>query len=50
MIRSRKARHLEKAGLRYVAGWVKAEDATQITAMIEEQKPTVEQVIQNVSS
>ena len=49
MIRSRKARILEKAGMRYVAGWVKAEDAAEIIGKIEDQKPTVAEVLQNVS-
>ena len=38
LVRSQKSRILEKAGLRYVAGWVKADDAPAILAQIEAQE------------
>lgn len=41
LIRSRKARILEKAGLRYVAGWVREADAPAILDQIDAEKPAV---------
>lgn len=47
MVRSRKARILEKAGLRYVAGWIDAKDAPETEAKIEATKPRVEEALKN---
>ena len=47
IIRSRKARILEKAGLRYVAGWVEAKDAPAIESQIETAKPAIAKALEN---
>lgn len=48
IVRSRKARILEKAGLRYVAGWLQKERAEEIKQEIEAAKPAVEEAIKDV--
>lgn len=48
LTRSRKARILEKAGLRYVAGWVDASEAQATEAQIEAAKPRVEEALQDI--
>lgn len=45
LVRSRKARILEKAGLRYVAGWVDAADARAVIDKIEAAKLRVEAAV-----
>ena len=47
MVRSRKARLLEKSGLRYVAGWLNAQDAAPVSEKIEAAKVAVEKVLAN---
>lgn len=47
LVRSRKARILEKAGLRYVAGWLKDEAAKSVSEEIEATKAAVEKALEN---
>lgn len=47
MIRSRKARILEKAGLRYVAGWIDAKDAPATELQIDAAKPRVDEALKD---
>ena len=42
LTRPRKARILEKAGLRYVAGWLPEADAADVAARITATEPAVE--------
>lgn len=45
--RPRKARILEKAGLRYVAGWLPQEQAEAVIDKIEAAKPKVAEALKN---
>lgn len=45
LVRSRKARILEKAGLRYVAGWLDADEAQAVLDKIDAAKPRVVAVV-----
>lgn len=42
LTRTRKARFLEKAGLRYVAGWLPEADAADVAAKIVAAEPAVD--------
>ena len=47
--RPRKQRILEKAGLRYVAGWLDEADAAKIGEQIEAAKPRVDEALERAS-
>ena len=46
LTRPRKARILEKAGLRYVAGWLDADEAQAVLIKIDAAKPRVAVVLE----
>ena len=47
LVRSRKARILEKAGLRHVAGWLKAEEAMPVLEQLKATQAAVEEALKN---
>lgn len=47
IVRSRKARILEKAGLRYVAGWIDAKDAPDTEAKIDAAKAKIAEALRD---